>query len=1038
MTKISIIIPVFNSNGKIERCLQSVIGQTMDDIEIICVDDCSKDDSTEIINQFAKNDSRIILIYHEKNLGLLKTRGDGVKKSSGEYILFVDQDDTLVVDACEKLYSYITTKNADLLYFGTKIIGGNNIDDNFFNQYDTYLNPPLNDSKDAFDDLFVRKIPISWNVWNKMYDANLIKRSYDAAGDKYLIFSDDLYITFFVFYFSNKFERTLDKFYEYHLGEGFTGNTDVLKELKTCCDNSYFIYDCIDFLKSKNENELIQKCCYSGPLLELYHSFDLLEKITDSRKKSLGIEYLKNTWDNEHYHDLYVNEMIRLGYTKELSNVKPHAKDILVLKIKETKRLIDYKLPSSKYYTNRLAKITLKLYYLIMKKLRPNLSTTSNSAEGLDINTEKIIEYNRFKLAYLKEKEQYCFEPNYCVDIIIPIYNGYEYLKKLFSTIEYTKIKHRLIVINDFSSDERVGLFLNGLKNDNIIIVNNTANLGFVKSVNKGLTVAEHDVVLLNSDVELPHDWLERLMAPIVKNRGGIASSTPFSNAGGICSFPDILVNNKMPLGCNVDEIDDCFKVVSPLYSKIPCGVGYVMGMNIDVIKIIGFFDDATFGRGYGEEVDWCKRAEKSGFTSVIVEDLFVFHKETSSFNSEEKMKLIAEHDLILNNKYSNFLEDAKKYIDTDPNYPIKQYALMNVSIRESSFLKVYFSHDWGGGAEIYLQKILDKDNSDNISTMTIVYKRTGAIETVFRYANYRSVWSFNNYDDLFDFLNRINVKEMIINELVSFEKLYKLLGKIIEYKHTKGIILQLNLHDYYCICPALELLNNDDKYCNPNNSLERCNKCKKDKYSRIKDVDMSLWRNKWKELLSECDKIVCYSKCSETILFNVYGNNLKTNIVPHKVEYIQSIKKQYNHRHTINIGIPGAVSVCKGLNVIRDMQKEITNNNLDIKLTIIGISSFNIQGVEITGRYEPPELGKLIMNNEIDVLFIPSIWPETFSFTTEEAIKTELPVVVFDIGAQAERVHKYKNGLVIKTFNPKEILKEITIWYTLNYVKQS
>ena len=115
--KISIIVPVYNVEQYIERCLETLISQTLKDIEIILVDDGSPDNCPEICDMYAEKDSRIKVI-HKKNEGLGFARNSGLEIANGEYISFVDSDDYVTKDMCEKLYKAAIEKNADVVYGG--------------------------------------------------------------------------------------------------------------------------------------------------------------------------------------------------------------------------------------------------------------------------------------------------------------------------------------------------------------------------------------------------------------------------------------------------------------------------------------------------------------------------------------------------------------------------------------------------------------------------------------------------------------------------------------------------------------------------------------------------------------------------------------------------------------------------------------------------------------------------------------------------------------------------------------------------------
>lgn len=117
---ISIIIPVYNVEKYISRCLDSVINQTLKEIEIIVVNDDTKDNSLEIINNYAKKDSRI-LVYSKKNEGLGLTRNYGIDKAHGKYIAFLDSDDYVDLDFYEKLYEDAEKKDADATFTNIKL-----------------------------------------------------------------------------------------------------------------------------------------------------------------------------------------------------------------------------------------------------------------------------------------------------------------------------------------------------------------------------------------------------------------------------------------------------------------------------------------------------------------------------------------------------------------------------------------------------------------------------------------------------------------------------------------------------------------------------------------------------------------------------------------------------------------------------------------------------------------------------------------------------------------------------------------------------
>lgn len=142
MTKVSIIIPIYNVEKYLDTCIQSVLKQTLNDIEIILVDDESPDACPFKCDQYSLSDSRIKVI-HKKNEGLGLARNSGLEIATGEYIAFLDSDDYVDLNTYEELYQIATKKNLDAIYYAyenfspTGVINGHNEDSNY--QY--YISP---------------------------------------------------------------------------------------------------------------------------------------------------------------------------------------------------------------------------------------------------------------------------------------------------------------------------------------------------------------------------------------------------------------------------------------------------------------------------------------------------------------------------------------------------------------------------------------------------------------------------------------------------------------------------------------------------------------------------------------------------------------------------------------------------------------------------------------------------------------------------------------------------------------------------------
>ena len=124
MSKISVIVPIYNTADKLERCLNSILKQEYEDIEIIAIDDGSKDNPGKIIEKYQKQYPKKIKFYKQDNQGIAKTRNKGIEKSSSDYILFIDSDDYIETDTIKKLEKYIQ-EDIDLIKFKLQRIDKN-------------------------------------------------------------------------------------------------------------------------------------------------------------------------------------------------------------------------------------------------------------------------------------------------------------------------------------------------------------------------------------------------------------------------------------------------------------------------------------------------------------------------------------------------------------------------------------------------------------------------------------------------------------------------------------------------------------------------------------------------------------------------------------------------------------------------------------------------------------------------------------------------------------------------------------------------
>ena len=176
MPKLSVIIPVYNAQKYIEECLNSVINQTLYDIEIICVNDGSTDNSAKILNSFRQKDSRIIIL-NQDNSGAGAARNYGLDKASGEYVLFIDSDDFIETDAAEKLYNRAKETDADIVICKARYYDNST---HKFKPMPEALKQDLLCDKDIFNYKDIDKYIFNFStpcLWNKLCRRDFIQKN---------------------------------------------------------------------------------------------------------------------------------------------------------------------------------------------------------------------------------------------------------------------------------------------------------------------------------------------------------------------------------------------------------------------------------------------------------------------------------------------------------------------------------------------------------------------------------------------------------------------------------------------------------------------------------------------------------------------------------------------------------------------------------------------------------------------------------------------------------------------------------------------
>lgn len=637
------------------------------------------------------------------------------------------------------------------------------------------------------------------------------------------------------------------------------------------------------------------------------------------------------------------------------------------------------------------------------------------------------------------------FQLTRSIDIIIPAYNCLQYLDPLFESVSRnTPDHHRIILVDNGNDDPRIVDRLRqfAAERPNVRLLRLEENQGFVGAVNRAVELTENDFVLLNTDVIVPPRWLERLIQPLDAD-STVATVTPFSNAATICSFPNFCEDNEIYGGFTVECIDRWFQLVRSemIDTILPSGVGFCMAMRRSAWIEIGPFDEIAFRKGYGEENDWCLRASQAGYINVIAPNLFAYHKHGGTFESSGRAALRQKSYDEVVRRYPNYPQQVADYIKRDPLRKLRDILAAIVAGRESTnFPVLVIDHQWGGGANIYRKSLVESLSSSGrpvflqlINSASTHKEASCGYDLHFSFGKTEASFRLTHFDHLNELISIAGIKEIVVNNLVTDNDPLEFVRRLVEIGKSTDVKITVPIHDYYPLCPSYTLLNAKGQFCDlPAEST--CAECLKTNLFAENPKQNSIveWRRAWSELLDLAQEVVCFSDSSRQLVLRAYPSISKKIIVrPHQRKITFARLPRVPKGGSLKIGVVGSIGPQKGARVLGGLAEVMQKLEPGAQIILVGtghqLSKFS--NIKVTGAYDPAQLPDLIEKEGIQLCLFPSIWPETFSFVTQELMEMRMPLAVFDLGAPSERVRTYELGRVLDlelSRNPEQLYYEL------------
>ncbi len=603
-----------------------------------------------------------------------------------------------------------------------------------------------------------------------------------------------------------------------------------------------------------------------------------------------------------------------------------------------------------------------------------------------------------------------------------------------------------MLLIDDVSTDSRVSTLLGKYEGfENVRVLTNEENLGFVRTINRGLAESGGDVVILNSDTEVTPRWLENLtlaahMNPLT------ATATPVSNNAGAFSVPEVGQRNDLPENLTRDAAGRVVMQQSEnLYPLTPTGNGFCMFIKQEAIEEVGGFDAENFPVGYAEENDFCMKAQKLGWNHVVDDATLVLHKRSASFGERQK-ELLKSGREVLDRLHPEYTQLARSFVKSRDIEDVRFNVQTAYENAESGLISskprvLFVIHQAQGGTphtnRDLMSALADRYSpylllSDALSLKLFRLGEKGLVlleehrlrneckATEFSRPDYRSV--------IFSLLARYRF------ELIHIRHLLGHTFDLPEVAARMRVPMILSFHDFYFSCPTIHLIDDNTEHCGGTctpGSGKQCtilHKKLRNELPILKHAWLDTWRTQVRRMFGNVDTFVTTSEASREVYLRSYPS-----LASQRFEIIEHGRDLQQSHHAsppragepIRILLPGNINVHKGGEFIRELKKLDHEERLEFHFLGNVTGGFEDLGV-MHGPYERGEFNDRVGKIYPSFIGVFSIWPETYCHTLTEAWAAGVPVLATDIGTLRERVQSHGGGWLLDYKNPRKAYERI------------
>jgi GT2 family glycosyltransferase len=608
--------------------------------------------------------------------------------------------------------------------------------------------------------------------------------------------------------------------------------------------------------------------------------------------------------------------------------------------------------------------------------------------------------------------------PSKTCDVIIPVYRGRKQTLACIESVLQTVDRHiPVIVVNDATDDRSLEADLNELAaHGRITLLSNTVNHGFVASVIRGLSVhPASDAVVLNSDTLVFGDWLTRLRAAAYSDCQ-VGTVTPLTNSGTIASYPRIqeqVVSPEAAAAINALAAT----ANDGLSADIPVGVGFCLYMRRDCLRDVGEFDAAVFGRGYGEETDFCMRARKRGWSHRLAADVYVYHAGGLSFGPE-RAALLDRSQRLLNLRYPGYTRSIERFVRRDPLLKLRR----RLDERRLSELDGRFvlmtTLGMTGGVERFVDERCRTIREQGLFPLLLRPHVAGVSTSCELWTDAIDVPNLR-----YEIPTELPALKALLGELelasVEIQHFLHLDPRVIEMVRELKTSYDVYVHDYAWICPRVTLIDGSGRYCGEP-EVTVCAACVRRNGSNLREkITVPDLRKRSSRWLAGAHRVVAPSNDAATRLRN-YFRGARIEVQAHSEPVVPDTPTVLSSAGPVlRIGLLGGIGTHKGYRILLECARDACVRKLPLEFVVVGHTEGDAQllktgKVFVTGRYSEGEAPHLLRRERPDLIFLASVWPETWSYVLDEALETGLPIFAFDLGAIAERLRAADQGTLL------------------------